>query len=79
MIQSMKQMYPIITFGDYSYATPPPSPDKMLTIKYILQKEIDISTNLLKDLESKVGAVSEVSELVVLLKVIKDSHAMIKN
>lgn len=72
-------MSDIVSFGDYSYATPPPSQDKMVTIKYILQKEIDVGTNLLKDLESRLNTVTEVSQLVVMLKVVKDSHALMKH
>lgn len=72
-------MTPIITFGDYSYAAPPASQDKLATVKYLLQKEIDVGTNLLRDLDTQLPNINEVSELVVLLKVAKDSHGLLKH
>jgi hypothetical protein len=68
----------IINFGDYSYAPPPQTSDKMATIKYILQKEIDVGSNLLKELEAKLPLVSETNQLIILLKVIKESHEKMK-
>eukprot|EP01127_Copromyxa_protea_P019111 TRINITY_DN6125_c0_g1_i1.p1 TRINITY_DN6125_c0_g1~~TRINITY_DN6125_c0_g1_i1.p1 ORF type:complete len:2110 (-),score=401.82 TRINITY_DN6125_c0_g1_i1:18-5717(-) len=75
----LKTMSSVISIGDYSYANPPPSQDKMATIKYILQKEIGIATNLLKDLENNLSNIVEVSQLVTLLKVVREIHGVMKN
>ena len=66
-----------ISFGNYAY-NPTNCADKMSTIKYILQKEIDICSNLLKDLENQIPQIHEAIQLVTLLKSVKSGHDQMK-
>jgi len=75
--EAIRQIAPIITFGNYSYTTPAAGMDATITIAYVKRKETEICMALLRDVENQANNIQEVASLIVILRILREAHGLL--